>query len=89
MAALLLAQRQQVTHLRGFLVGQRGCENSSPAVLSQTDEDNTAFSHRRTASWNSQRHSPARVREGDHQNSDFNIYSCAYFKMWCIALQTY
>lgn len=70
-AALLLAQRQG-SYLHGFPVGQRGCGSLSPAVLSQTDENNTDSSHRQTASWNPHRHSPARVREEDNQESRFN-----------------
>lgn len=68
-AALLLAQ-QQVAYSHGFLVGHLGCENLNLALLSQTGESNTAFSHRQTASWNSQRHSPVRIQEGgNNQNS--------------------
>lgn len=65
---LLLAQQQWVSHLPGFLVGQQGCENLSPAVPCQTDVNNIAVSRHQTASWSPQRHSPAQPGGRDNQN---------------------
>lgn len=74
-AALLLAQRRQVAHLRGFPVEQQGCGNLSLAAPSRTDEDNIDSSPRRIASSSSQRCSAAHVREGNNQNTPDSTFA--------------
>lgn len=81
-------QQQQVIYLHGFLVEQRGCGNLNLAVLSQTDENNTVFSHRQTASWNSHRRSPVHVSgKKNNPNSQINkqlviyiLYDVVHYK---------
>lgn len=75
-AVLLVVLQQRVTYLHGFLAEQQSCENLSLAVLFQTDENNIASSHHQTASWSSQRDSPAHTREGEKSFSATNTLRC-------------